>query len=148
MMLGSLLIAFTSRRVRGRSTRQVYSERAFRHFLLLERRRTLHSTRGVLLALVKLENGSAGPDTRMSPEVADVVFSTLGRCVRAVDFIGWYRKGRVAAAVLAQEAQPPDHVTERLTVRVTQALRSALPRNVSSGLHVRILHAGRRTNRN
>ena len=139
------LIAFTSLRARRRWTRQVYSEPAFRHFLALERRRTVHSTRWFLLALVRLQNSPGETGTYMSPALADAVFSSLAGCTRGVDFIGWYRQGRIAGAVLAQAATPPAHVADRLAVRITQTLCGALPGDVSSRLRVRIVHAGRIT---
>ena len=74
-----------------------YNERALRHFLEIERRRAERSGRSVLLMLVSLR-AAPGTSARMDVSLAGRVFSGLSLCVREVDFIGWFRTQRVAAA--------------------------------------------------
>src|SRR5918994_6327369 len=88
---------------------QTYNEEAFGHFLALERKRAERSSRTFFLVLVSLKR-EPRLRVRFSPFVADRLFSGLSHCVREVDFVGWFRQGNVAGAVLAQgsEPSPPD----------------------------------------
>jgi hypothetical protein len=122
---------------------KVYSEGAFRHFLDIERVRVERSERSFLLLLVSLrkcpESGVSVPRA-----VAPALFSGLALCVREIDFIGWYRQGRVAGAVLAQGFHAPDsEAPSRIVERVTQVLSGRLPEVVSRRLRVRIVQFGR-----
>jgi len=122
---------------------QAYNEPAFRHFLALERRRAERAKRSFFLLLVALE-GHQGKTRLLRAPVATKVFGALESCLREVDFMGWYREGRIAGAVLTQGAQTPSsEVADRLADRVTATLRARLPRNSAARLQVRILQLRR-----
>jgi hypothetical protein len=124
---------------------QVYNEEAFRHFFSLERKRAERSNRACLLLLVSLAGPRRLRANGMSTMMAGRLFSTLTECVREVDFVGWYREGHVAAAVLAQGADAPmSVVSEAIMERVTATLRQRLPSRVAERLQVRVLHIRRR----
>ena len=115
-----------------------YSEDAFRYFLALEKRRAERSGRSLLLLLVDI---ASDPASRVpTSQVADKVFSALRDCVRDVDFVGWYRFGLVAGAVLAQGADSPaGEASAQIADRVTVELSRALPGSAHSRFHVRVL---------
>jgi hypothetical protein len=59
-----------------------------------------------------------------------------------VDFIGWYRHGRVAGAVLTQGLDSPAlEASEQITQRVTELLKKRLSDTVAERLQVRVLQA-------
>ncbi len=105
----------------GRVAGLAYNEAAFSHFLRIERRRAERSSRSIVLVLVSLRSGP-GRSAMLNADSAAALFSALGAAVREVDFVGWYREGRVAAAVLTQHMAPPEGVCERVAGRVTRAL--------------------------
>lgn len=118
-----------------------YSEEAFRYFLSLERKRAECSGRSLLLLLVDVKTHPEG-SARLSPSVSARLFAALGHTVRDVDFIGWYRDGRVAGAVLTQGADAPaSGVSDRIRERVTEVLSDCLPAQIANRLQVRVLHA-------
>jgi hypothetical protein len=120
---------------------QAYSEEAFRYFLGLERKRAERSRRSLLLLLVNLTVDDEGGQT-ISPGISSKLFSGLSLCVRDVDFIGWYRHGRVAGAVLTQGADSPAlEASEQIRNRVTELLAKRLPAGVAARLQVRVLQA-------
>src|SRR5436189_3706941 len=80
---------------------RAYDEGAFRYFLALEQQRSTRSGRAFLLVLVYLK-GKAGAGARIDTTLAAPLFGRLWRCFRESDFIGWYREGRVAGAVLTE----------------------------------------------
>ena len=117
----------------------VYCEEAFQHFLSVERTRARRSDGSYLLVLVSLrkcpKNGVEFPRAVFSS-----LLSGLGLCVREVDFIGWYRQGRIAGAVLAQGLDVPDaDAPRRIVDRVTKTLSDRLPRSVVDRLRVRVM---------
>src|SRR5439155_1189318 len=63
--------------------------------------RSTRSGRAFLLVLVYLK-GKAGAGARIDTTLAAPLFGRLWRCFRESDFIGWYREGRVAGAVLTE----------------------------------------------
>ena len=118
---------------------QPYSEEAFRYFLGLERKRAERSGRSLLLLLVNLTTD--GGET-ISSAIACKLFAGLSLCVRDVDFIGWYRHGRVTGAVLTQGADSPAlQASEQIVERVTTLLGKRLPPAIAERLHVRVLQA-------
>ena len=118
---------------------QAYSEDAFRYFLGLERKRAERSGRSFLLLLVDFTT-DVGP--AMPAAISAKLFSGLNLCVRDVDFIGWYRDGRVAVAVLTQGADTPAlDVSDQICKRVTALLTERLPEHVARRLNVRVLQA-------
>jgi hypothetical protein len=120
----------------GGAAGPAYNEAAFRHFLGIERRRAERSARVIVLVLVSLRSG-AGRNAVLDPASAGLLFSGLGAAVREVDFVGWYRDGRVAGAVLTQHAAPPDDVRDRVSKRVTRALDGQAPAGMP--LRVRVI---------
>ena len=121
---------------------QAYDEETFRHFLTIERRRAEQSTRAFLLVLVSLKNEGEG-GVPMPYALSNALFEGLGRCVREIDFIGWYREGRIVAAVLAQGAEPPHDVDGTVADRVKAELTSRLPRRATGRLNVRVVRLPR-----
>lgn len=116
-----------------------YNEEAFRHLLEIERTRAERSACPFLLLLVRLGRGP-GHGGRVPREVGPTLLSGLSVCVREVDFVGWYREGRVAGAVLAQGLDiPASEAPSRIVERVTQVLRQRLPATIASRLQVRVV---------
>ena len=116
-----------------------YSEETFCYFLDVERKRVERSRRPLLLLLVRLR-AEPGADGRMDEAVAGALFAGLRLCTREVDFVGWYRRGRVAAAVLTQAAEVPPVACARIRERAVETLTRRLPSRAARRLHVRILH--------
>jgi hypothetical protein len=118
---------------------EAYQEGAFRHFLTIERKRAERSGRSMLLLLVEVTAGLDGESLVEAP-IASRLFSALSGCVREIDFIGWYRTGRVAGAVLTQGPLAPGHdVSQQIGERVAQVLSERLPIQVRHRIQVRIL---------
>jgi hypothetical protein len=114
-----------------------YNEAAFNHFLAIERRRAERSRRSILLVLVSVQ-AQAGRSNVLGHAAATELFARLGASVREVDFVGWYREGRVAAAVLTQQAPPSRATCDRVAERVTSAVR--IPALAAHGrLRVRVV---------
>jgi hypothetical protein len=115
----------------------VYNEEAFRYFLQIERKRASRSNSRFLLLLVDLkgdERQSAGFDTATSVKL----FASMLPCLRETDFIGWYRQGRVASAVLTQVGEAPGiEVSNLVACRLREALGQSLPRHIWRRLQVR-----------
>jgi hypothetical protein len=117
----------------------VYTEQAFRHFLNVERVRASRSGRTFLLLLVSLRRCPVRGTRFESAPAADLL-EGLGMCVREVDFVGWYRDGHVAGAVLAQGLDVPDpDASRRIVERVTSVLSDRMPRSVAERLRVRVV---------
>jgi hypothetical protein len=116
----------------------VYNEEAFRYFLQVERKRANRSNSRFLLLLVDLkrdEQQGAGFDSSTSVKL----FASMLPCLRETDFIGWYRQGRVASAVLTQVGETPGvEVSNLVASRVREALGQRLPSSVSERLQVRV----------
>jgi hypothetical protein len=100
---------------------RAYNEAAFRHFLEIERRRAARSGHLLLLVLVGVRD-RAGRSVRLRPVVAANAFSALGSSVREVDFVGWFKDGRIAAAVLVQRATPAADVRQHIVGRIMKTL--------------------------
>jgi hypothetical protein len=121
---------------------EIYTEDTFRHFLGIERLRATRSGRDCLLLLVSLRR-CPRKGVQLSISVSAVVLNGLGLCVREVDFIGWYRRERVAAAVLTQGFEGPgSDAKRRIVERITGMLRARLPQSVSDRLRVRVVRLG------
>jgi hypothetical protein len=116
----------------------VYNEEAFRYFLQVERKRASRSNSRFLLLLVDLKKDarqSAGFDAATGV----TLFAAMLPCLRETDFIGWYRQGRVASAVLTQVGETPGvEVSNLVASRVREALGQNLPSNLSERLQVRV----------
>ena len=121
---------------------QAYNEAAFRYFLAVDRRRARRSQRPLLLVLASLRE-RPGTNAQLTPQQTAAFFAALAACVREVDFIGWFREGRVPAAVLAQGAGAACDPAV-ITRRILSTLRTSLPKHRSGDVHVRVIRIGRR----
>jgi len=112
-----------------------YNEEAFQYFLEIERKRSELSNLPFLLMLVDFNK-----HPRIDAVTADKLFSVLSVCLRDTDFIGWYREGRVAGAVLTQhvEATDGDDLADVARGRIEVALRQRLPSELARQLHARV----------
>jgi hypothetical protein len=120
-------------RLAGTQNGQAYNEEAFRYFLEIERKRSEVSRRPFLLLLVDLKR------TRISGQLSARLFSQLALCLRDTDFVGWYRDGRVAGAVLTQRPDMPEaRVSKKVAQRVREALRRQLDAEMGDQLQVRV----------
>jgi len=117
---------------------QAYNETTFRHFLAIERRRAACSMRSALLILVTIRRT---PNPAILPNgTAAAIFRGLGDSIREVDFVGWFRQGRVAGAVLAQSTSTAtDQASQLLADRVMRTLKQLLPADQSKLLSVRVI---------
>jgi hypothetical protein len=122
---------------------QAYNEAAFRHFLAVDRRRAARSARSLLLVLATVRTGADRGDI-LTDSTAAVLFEGLRASVREVDFVGWYRTGRVAAAVLTQGAKAADVAPRLIEDRMLGALKKRLPADQEQHLRVRVVRLGGR----
>lgn len=124
----------------GGSIGKAYNEAAFRYFLDVDRARAERSKRSIILVLVSMRP-DAGRSAALNDTSAALLFGGLAASVREVDFLGWYRQGRVIGAVLPQAATPgPDR--QLIAHRIVTSLRKSLPHNVARFLHVRLVSLG------
>ena len=126
---------------RGGFVGQVYNETAFRHFLAVDRWRAERARRSILLVLVAVRQ-TPGLNAKLSDAAAAALFSGLGACVREVDFMGWYREGYVAGAVLAQGNKASGKEAHLITERIAPGIRSRLAVSEATKLHVRVVRLG------
>jgi hypothetical protein len=111
-----------------------YNEEAFQYFLEIERKRSELSNRPFLLMLVDFNK-----HPRIEAVTADKLFSVLSVCFRETDFIGWYRGGRVAGAVLTQHGETDgDDLSDVVRQRIGGAIRQRLPPDLARQLQVRV----------
>jgi len=116
-----------------------YNEEAFRYFLDLERKRSELSNRPFVLLLVDFSQESSVTTPEIDAGSAQKLFSALAACVRETDFIGWYRAGSVAGAVLTQHSDTPGaDVQEAVSRRFEQNLRKQLPSDLEGLVRVRV----------
>lgn len=131
-------------RFRSGAAGQAYNQTAFRHFLAIERRRAERSGRPLFLVLVALRGSRHA--SQLDPDTAAAIFHGLGETVREVDFVGWFREGVVAGAVLTQGGAMAAEPTRALVAeRVTHALELHLPSWLTRRLRVRVLRFDPRT---
>jgi|SRR5438094_889185 len=118
---------------------EAYNEEAFQYFLEIERKRSEISNRPFLLMLIEFNRHAAGVNPEIDVVTAGTLFSILRRCLRETDFIGWYREGRVAGAVLTQHGQPDrDDRFEVVRGRVGEALEKHFSPDRPRRLQVRV----------
>jgi len=116
----------------------VYNEEAFRYFLQVERKRASRSNSRFLLLLVDMTR-DAQQSAHFDEPTAAKLFGAMLPCLRETDFIGWYRQGRVASAVLTQVGEIPGvEVSNLVADRVRDAFGQSLPVGVASRLQVRV----------
>lgn len=121
---------------------QAYNEAAFRWFLNADRIRARRLHRPLFLVLVAV-NHQPGRAARLPEAMVSPVFRGLASSVREVDFVGWFREGYVAGALLVQGPRQPDpaavvHITER----IKPALTSHVSASVARTLRVRVVRLG------
>ena len=102
---------------------RAHNEAAFRHFLGIELRRADRSGHCLLLVLVAVCD-NPGRSITLAPPAASRVFSALGTSVREVDFVGWFKEGRIAAAALVQRATPTAEMRQQIAGRVMKTLQT------------------------
>lgn len=117
-----------------------YDEPTFRYFLAVEARRYARSSRRFGLLLVSFD-----PQRLTNPEHDTSgsfrLFSSLSRCVRETDFIGWYEEGRVAAAVLTSISDTDaDGSISHVAERVASTLQEEFGDSFARQLQVRAYH--------
>jgi hypothetical protein len=116
----------------------VYNEEAFRYFLQIERKRSNRSNRRFLLLLVDLKK-QAGLSDEFDSAAAGTLFAAMCPCLRETDFVGWYRQGRVASAVLTQLGEMSGiEVSRMLAERVGEALRGRFSHAEADRLQIRV----------
>jgi hypothetical protein len=118
-----------------------YNEAAFRHFLAVERSRALRSRRFLYLVLVAVRE-RVGRRARLTDPIAAALFQGLGASVREVDFVGWFREGQVAAAILSQGATAAHDAASVIASRVRTAVVKELAPIRSTELRVRVVRLG------
>ncbi len=121
---------------------RVYNEAAFRQFLAADRARAERRRRCLFLILVSIRHEPTQPAT-LSTAVAASMFRGLSASVREVDFVGWFREGRVAAALLVPGPQSPDaSAAATIAARVRQAIEAWLPAPLAGALRIRVYRLG------
>jgi hypothetical protein len=114
-----------------------YNEAAFQYFVELERKRSELSNRPFVLMLVDFKQ--PGAHQPIDPAIAEKLFDVLALSLRETDFIGWYREGRVAGAVLTQDGETDDQaLSDVVRNRIGAALRAKLHDDLAQRLQVRV----------
>ena len=115
---------------------QAYSEEAFQYLLEIERKRSERSNRPFLLMLIDFQRGSTVP---LDVVTKSNLFSILSLCLRETDFMGWYREGRLAGAVLTQHGQPDGNdLSEVVRQRIDDELHKHFSSDLARTLQVRV----------
>jgi hypothetical protein len=121
------------------SAGHAYNEAAFRYFLNADRNRVQRSERSMILLLVSVRR-EPGRSTPLNDPIASALFAGLAASVREVDFVGWFRQGRVAGAVLPQAPRAPRELRDVVGTRILTSLRKFVPADAARHLHVRVVH--------
>lgn len=115
---------------------EAYNEPAFRYFLGVERRRAARSGRSVLVLVARIR----GRHAERAVVSTERLFSVLWFALREVDFVGWFREGRLAGAVLAQQQERvPASVCRSIERRVAATLEEHLPPAMTDRLQLRVV---------
>ena len=118
---------------------EAYNEPAFRYFLGLERRRAARSRRSMLVLVVRLKNTSRSTPAAESL-ATQKLFAGLWLSLREVDFVGWFRAGRLAGAVLTQGDEAPTQETRRrIAERILTTLAEHVPASMIGGIQLRVV---------
>lgn len=121
---------------------RAYNEAAFRRFLAADRARAARLQRCLFLVFVTIQH-RPGCAALLSNHVAASVFRALDATVREVDFTGWFREQRVAAALLVQGPQPPEYsATAQIAARISSAVEMRLSKSQARGLRIRVVRLG------
>ena len=127
--------------LRGGLIGQAYNEAAFRYFLAVDRLRAERMRRSILLVLASIRP-TPGRSAHLTHSTAAAMFAGLAAGVREVDFLGWYRQGRVAGAVLAQAGYLSDRQAGRVAERILAAIRREIRAGRGPFVHVRVVRLG------
>lgn len=120
----------------------VYNEAAFRQFLAADRARAERLHRCLFLVLVSIRQEPSRPPV-LSTAVATSMFRGLSASVREVDFVGWFREGRVAAALLVQGPDSPEaSAAATIAARVRCEVEAWLPSQLTGALRIRVCRLG------
>ena len=118
----------------GRSF-HAYNQEGFRYLLALEQQRAERSRRPLLVVLTSVR---ATP-RRIHAALAPKIFAGLWLATRETDFIGWYRDGQIAGAVLTQRGEVTSaEVSREIRSRVSDVLSEVVPRWARERLRVRV----------
>jgi hypothetical protein len=116
----------------------VYDQETFRYLLESESKRSDRSGYFCQILLVYWTDAQ-GRDVQMNSHAAKTVMAALSRSLRETDYIGWYRDGHIAGAVLtvlAQEAMA--QVSTQLQPRLVEIIRAELGVEETSRLQIRV----------
>jgi hypothetical protein len=121
----------------------ILDESVFRYFLVRERRRAVRTNRWLVLLLVMAKR----PDDRRPGLLGYTaeIFIALAACVREIDFVGWYRDGVVAAAVLTVGGTGSGDPRQMLRTRVDRKLRRRLSAHETALFRVRVVELDRKS---
>ena len=98
--------------------------------------------RSILLVLASIRP-TPGRSAHLTHSTAAAMFAGLAAVVREVDFLGWYRQGRVAGAVLAQPGYLSDpQQAGRVSTRILAAIRREIHDGRGPFVHVRVVRLG------
>jgi hypothetical protein len=123
--------------IRRRPGPRIYDEVTFRDLLAVERERSRRTGRPFVLLLIDSE-AAVGACAPWTSQLSRSVFSSLSRCLRETDFIGWYLDQRIAGAVLTElDDRSRADVAELVARRVRDVLRAAVQSSVPGRLGVR-----------
>ena len=86
-----------------------------------------------------IESRSQGYATQIDEATASKLFPALLKCLRETDFVGWYREGYVAGAVLTHHGEPDrEDLPQVVRTRVVAALKRQMPPDPARNLQVRV----------
>ena len=127
-------------------TGHAYGEAAFRYLLDADRKRAERSQRAIILLLVSVrrEPGRCMP---LNDATSAALLGGLAASIREVDFVGWFREGRVIGAVMPQPPGTAPQLRAALAQRIVTVLEKALPVEVAQKLHVRVIQLDARVQR-
>ena len=120
------------------SVGHAYNEAAFRYFLDADRKRVDRFERSIVLLLVSVRR-EPGRSVVLKEATASALVAGLAAGIREVDFVGWYREGRIAGAVLPQAPAAPRELRDVIAQRIVAILKKFLPAEDARHLHVRVV---------
>ena len=112
---------------------EAYSEEAFHYLLDIEQKRADRSKRSCLLLLADLNS-----DAHIEAEVAAKLFQALRLSLRETDFVGWYRRERIAGAVLTERKDAVESDVSTLHARLASAIDLHLPKELADRVQLEI----------
>jgi hypothetical protein len=110
----------------------------FGYLLAVERHRADRSHRPFLLLRVD-STDPHGKSNELDPAVAAKVLATLALSLRETDSVGWYRRERVAGALVTELGEGPrPEVVELVRQKVKERLRESLAGDLTRSLRLSI----------